>query len=168
MKSYINKFRLDGKVACVLGGVGLIGSEITKALSDAGAKTLILDVNEKEGIKLVKEINNDQNDAEFMYFNVTDLEKITEDLNQINEKFNQIDIFINCSYPRTEDWEKCTFKQITLDSFRKNVDLHMNSYVWSAREAAELMSKQDNGGSIVLLGSTYRVLEGRKARNQVN
>ena len=34
----------------------------------------------------------------------------------------------------------------------------MNSYVWSAREVAEIMSKQANGGSIVLLSSIYGIL----------
>ena len=158
MKSYLEKFRLDDKVACVVGGLGLIGTEITKAISDAGATTLILDVDEEKGNKLAEKITNNGNHAEFIYFDVSDLEKISENFNKIYKKHSSIDIFINCSYPRTEDWEKSSFKQITLDLFRKNVDLHMNSYVWLARDTAELMSKQDNGGSIVLLGSIYGVL----------
>lgn len=158
MKSYLEKFKLDDKIACVIGGVGLIGSEITRAISDAGATTLILDVDEEKGNKLAQRIIRSGNHAVFVYFDTTDLEEISEKLNHIYRDYNKIDVFINCSYPRTEDWGESTFKQISLESFRKNVDLHMNSYAWSAREAAELMSKQNNGGSIILLGSIYGVL----------
>ncbi len=158
MDTYLEKFRLDNKVALVIGGLGLIGTEITKAISESGATTLILDVDEKKGTKLAEKIINDGNHAEFVYFDATDLERISEKLNHVYKENNQIDIFINCSYPRTDDWGKNTFQQITIDSFRRNVDIHMNSYAWSAREAAELMSKQNNGGSIVLLGSIYGIL----------
>jgi len=158
MKSYLEKFRLDDKVACVIGGVGLIGSEITRALSDAGATALILDVDEEKGTKLAEKITNDGNHAEFIYFDVTDLERISENLNMVYKDNASIDVFVNRSYPRTKDWGHSTFKEISLESFRENIDLHLNSYVWSAREVAEIMSKQANGGSIVLLSSIYGVL----------
>lgn len=158
MKSYLEKFRLDNKIAYVIGGVGLIGSEIVRALSDAGAMTLILDIDEEKGNKLAEKIRAERNCVEFVYFDTTDLDKMSENMNKIYNTYNQMDVFINCSYPKTEDWRKSTFKKIGLQSFRKNVDLHMNSYVWSAKEAAELMSKQRNGGSLILLGSIYGVL----------
>ena len=158
MKSYLEKFRLDNKVALVIGGLGLIGTEITKAISESGATTLILDVDEKKGTKLAEKIINDGNHAEFVYFDVTDLERISDNLNKIYKDYRSIDIFINCSYPKSEDWGNSSFKEINLESFRENIDLHMNSYIWSAKVAAELMSKQNNGGSIVLLGSIYGVL----------
>ena len=80
MKSYLEKFRLDDKVACVVGGLGLIGTEITKAISDAGATTLILDVDEEKGNKLAEKITNDGHCAEFVQFDATDLEKISGNL----------------------------------------------------------------------------------------
>jgi len=42
--NYLNKFSLKGKLAIVIGGYGLIGFEISKALSDAGAKVIIIDL----------------------------------------------------------------------------------------------------------------------------
>ena len=47
---------------------------------------------------------------------------------------------------------------MTLKSFRENVDIHMNSYAWLARLAAESMIKNENGGSIIQLGSIYGIL----------
>ncbi|MEK6880958.1 MAG: hypothetical protein AABY22_15165, partial [Nanoarchaeota archaeon] len=45
--SYVDKFKLENKTALVCGGLGLIGKEISIALSDAGAKVLILDIDKK-------------------------------------------------------------------------------------------------------------------------
>ena len=48
MINYLHKFRLDKKTAYVIGGLGLIGKEISKAYAMAGAKVIILDVKKKE------------------------------------------------------------------------------------------------------------------------
>ena len=46
MKNYLNKFKLNGKIALVIGGAGTIGQEVCKAFATAGAKTIIVDKNE--------------------------------------------------------------------------------------------------------------------------
>ncbi len=51
------------------------------------------------------------------------------------------DVFINCSYPRTEDWASNSFADISLESMRKNIDIHLNSYIWIAKLAADCMKK---------------------------
>ena len=45
--SHRTLFDLRNKVAIVVGGAGLIGSEIVKGLSDFGAKVYIADTNKK-------------------------------------------------------------------------------------------------------------------------
>ncbi len=45
-----------------------------------------------------------------------------------------------------------------MDSWRKNVDLHMNSYCLLSRDVAELMKKDRIKGSIINLGSIYGVV----------
>ena len=56
MVDYLQKFRLDGKVAFVEGGLGLIGREVSTALSSAGAKSLVLDVKDSEGQVFAREL----------------------------------------------------------------------------------------------------------------
>ncbi len=51
MIEYLEKFRLDGKIAFVVGGAGLIGREVSIALASSGAKTIILEKEEKIDIK---------------------------------------------------------------------------------------------------------------------
>ena len=49
MPNYLNKFSLKNKTAFVVGGLGLIGAEISRALISAGAKVVMLDINEDKG-----------------------------------------------------------------------------------------------------------------------
>ena len=44
MADYLKKFRLDDKTAFVVGGLGLIGSEVPRAFASVGGKTIILDL----------------------------------------------------------------------------------------------------------------------------
>ena len=75
-------------------------------------------------------------------------------LRQIKE-FGVPDVFINCSYPRTKDWSSNSFKDITMNSFRENIDIHMNSYAWLAKLTAECMLKYKKKGCVIQLGSVY-------------
>lgn len=158
MTNYIDNFKVTNKIAFVVGGLGLIGEEVTKAISSAGAKTVILDINKKKGIELEKYFNQKGYQAIYEKFDCSDLENIETNFSALLEKYGSIDIFVNCSYPRTEYWGNSSFKNITLESFRKNVDIHMNSYAWLARLAAEAMVEAGNGGSIIQLGSTYGIV----------
>ena len=158
MTNYLQKFSLDNKTAHVVGGLGLIGREVSIAYAMAGAKTIVLDLNSEKGRLLEKEMNEQGYDLSFRPFDCADMKKIDNNFSEIlNEKYYP-DIFINCSYPRTEDWGDGSFKDITLESFRKNVDIQMNSYAWLARLAAEAMAKKGNGGSIIQLGSIYGIV----------
>ena len=49
---YKSIFSLRNKTAFILGGQGLLGKEITKAVSAYDARTIVLDVNEDENCDL--------------------------------------------------------------------------------------------------------------------
>ncbi len=155
MIDYLQKFRLNGKTAFVVGGLGLIGREVSIAFANAGAKTIVLDVESEKGQLLEKEINKKGYNVNFKSFDCTDMKQLDNNFSAMLNENGCPDIFINCSYPRTKDWGKNSFRDITLESYRENVDIHMNSYTWLARLAAEAMTKNGNGGSIIQLGSIY-------------
>ena len=98
--------------------------------------------------------NNPENDCPF---DCAEVDKLENKFSKLLDKYGCPDIYINCSYPRTTDWGKSSFKDIKLESFQKNVDIHMNSYAWLARLVAEAMVQAGNGGSIIQLGSIYGV-----------
>ena len=157
MIDYMNKFRLDGKTVYVVGGVGLIGKEVSIACGQAGAKTIVLDMRENEARAFEKEMNQEGCDLVFKSFDCADTDNLSKNFTDILKEHASPDVFVNCSYPRTEDWGSSSFKHITLESFRENVDIHMNSYAWLARLAAESMIDNE-AGSIIQIGSSYGVV----------
>ena len=158
MVDYLQKFRLDKKTVYVVGGLGLIGREVSIAVASAGAKTIMLDVNDSDGQLFEDELKKEGYPVSYVNFDCSDMKQIEKNFMSLLNDYGCPDVFVNCSYPRTEDWGKSSFKDIDLESFRENVDIHMNSYAWLARLTAEEMAKQGNGGSIIQLGSIYGIV----------
>ena len=76
MIDYTNKFKVTNKVACIVGGLGLIGKEIVKALSSAGAQTIILDITKEKGIDFENYIKEQGYKASYEKFDCSDLENM--------------------------------------------------------------------------------------------
>ena len=66
--NYLKQYNLKNKKAFVIGGSGLIGIQISDALSQAGAKTYILDIKKPDKNK----IKNKKN-IMYKYFNCSHL-----------------------------------------------------------------------------------------------
>ncbi len=148
--NYSEVFSLKGSVVYIIGGKGLIGKEITKAISSNNANTIVLDIENDNSNGLDNIVN--------LNFDCSKLEDIENNFKSIIEDFGCPDIYINCSYPRTEDWSKNTFSDISLQSFRQNIEMHLNSYAWLAKLVADAMVKNKIEGSIIQLGSIYGIL----------
>ena len=150
MRNINNFLNLKKKLAFVIGGNGLIGKKISLSLALHGAKVVIIDKNIKNLKKLNSKIIYEQLD-------VTQ-EDAYRKYSKIMKKYKSPDIFINCSYPRTKDWENNSIKKISLKSLKKNIDYHLISYTWLAKETAEKMKKSKKNTSIILLSSIYGIL----------
>lgn len=156
MTNYLKKFSLKGKVAFVTGGAGLIGSEATTALADAGAKVVILDVDENRSKKLQRQLNKAGKVVEYQVFDVTRLDQLDKAITNLHQKYTRIDVWVNTAYPRTDNWAD-PVEDLSLESFQKNIDMHLNSYSWISRKVCLIM-KEQNGGSLINFGSIYGVV----------
>ena len=70
------------------------------------------------------------------------MSKTEKVLNRVKRKYQAPDIFINCSYPKTKDWSHNSFENIKLKSYKKNIDIHLNSFSWIAKIIADQMKKK--------------------------
>ena len=153
MKNYLDNFNLSEKTVFIVGSNGLIGGEIVKSCLDAGAKIICFDIK-KNNIHY-----KDNKKIFFEKLNVENLDKIDIFFTKIIRKYGPPNCFINASYPKTKDWSKNSYKKITIKSFKKNILIHMNSYIWIAKIIADLMVKNKiKNGSIVQLSSIYGIL----------
>lgn len=154
--NYLDKFRLNGKLIFITGGLGLIGMEVTKALSEAGGKVIILDIDEKKSNEIIANLKKESKDVEFEKFDVTKLDKIDSVIDTLRSKYGCIDVWINAAYPRTSDWGN-KVEDLSLKSWQKNVDMHLNSYSWISRKVCLIMKEQGEG-SLINFGSIYGVV----------
>ena len=81
---------------------------------------------------------------------------------------------INASYPRTKNWKKNTFEQLTINDYEANIKIHLNSYIWISKLIANNMVKKKIKGSIINLSSMYglvgqdlSIYKGTKMRENV-
>lgn len=156
MINYLSRFNLKGKIAVVAGGTGLIGREISIAFSQAGAYTIIADINDSIGKQLELELKQKGFQAEYFNLDISKTNKIKDNIKLLFKKYNKIDIWVNVAYPRTKDFGNNIHK-VSLKSWQKNVDIHMNSYCLITRDIAELMKKKKIKGNIINFGSIYGV-----------
>lgn len=150
------RFSLAGRIAVVTGGAGLIGKAVCRAIAEAGASVFIADTNKEHGESIGSDIKANGFDADFIKLDITSQSSIKKTITKIIQKRGQIDIWINNAYPRTSDWGN-EFKDIRIDSLRKNVDMHMNGYFMCCQNVLEEM-KKNKSGVLINIGSHYGVL----------
>ena len=148
MKIFKNPFSLLNKTIFILGGNGLIGAEASLLLANYGAKIIIIDKKKNKLTKNHKNIN-------YINYNITNVSKLKIFFKKTFRKYGVPNIFINCSYPKTDDWDSNNFKDIQYNSYSKNIEIHLNSYVWSSKIICDAMKKQKIHGSVILLNSVY-------------
>lgn len=147
MISFKDLFNLKGYEIYVLGGSGLIGSQIIKALEEFGASITAFDIDTKS--------KKNNLTTKYVKFNCANEKDIKNFFLKYIKKNKCPDVFINASYPTTKDWKKNTFKEINFNSYKKNIEYHLNSYVWIAKTIADQMKKNNIQGSIIQLSSMY-------------
>jgi 3-oxoacyl-[acyl-carrier protein] reductase len=89
------KIDLKGKVAVVTGGSSGIGLSISKVLLNAGARVIIIDIDDKRFETVKDEIKKISGDFDFYISNVKNSEKISDTVNAVISKESKIDILVN-------------------------------------------------------------------------
>lgn len=149
MIKFKNIFDLKNKKVFIFGGAGLIGSSLSEALNNFGSELIVFD--SKKNHKLDTKIK-------YVNFDISDLDNLNKNLQSIINKFGCPDVFINCTYPKTNKWLQSSRKNIKLKTLRDNVDIHLNSYSWTAYFFCEQMRKNKIKGSIIQFSSIYGIL----------
>ena len=134
--------RLNGKVIIITGGNGLIG------------KSLINEVRSQNAICINADLHNKTTeDLSNIICDVTNFKSIENTISLVIEKYGKIDGLVNNAYPRTEDWGD-KFEKISIDSWRSNIDMQLNSVFVFCQKVLPHMAAKKNG-SIVNIGSIY-------------
>lgn len=136
---------LSNKIILVTGGSGLLGRAIIKNIAERNGIAINLDINCK----------NDLHNREY-YLDITSTDSIKQALDAVLNQYGRIDGLVNNAYPRTKDWG-VSFDSETIESWKENVDLQLNSHVNMIKKVGKVMSSQ-KGGNIVNITSIYGVV----------
>lgn len=148
-----DRFDLGGKTALVAGGAGLLGAAVSRGLADHGATVVVADVDGSHGEAVAADAGAD---ARFVECDVTDGAAVEALVETVVADHGSLDVAVNTAYPRNENYGR-PFEEVTLDDWRENVRLNVDSYFEVARRAALAMAEQPSGGSVVNFGSIYGV-----------
>lgn len=109
MSEFIRNDALNGKLALVSGGATLIGMAVARALIDAGARVVLLDIDAGAGERAAELLGEG---GAFVALDITDDAALARATADIRERFGAVDLLINlaCTYlddgfasPR-QDW----------------------------------------------------------------
>lgn len=160
MQNKITK-RLFNKKSYILGGLGLIGSSISKKFFENGSSIVILDKDKNNFNNFLTKNQIKSRDIVFSKFDCTNLKNIEKNLYKIIIKNGCPDIFINASYPFSKNWSKNNFNQIKLSYYNDEISNQLNSSIWISHILAKKMSEKKIKGSIIQISSIY----GKKAQD---
>ena len=89
-------FRLDGKVAVVVGGTGGIGEIMAGGLAGQGAKVAVAGRNAQKLETIVKKIESEmKSEAAAFQVDITNRESVAKLVGQVVSKFGTVDILVN-------------------------------------------------------------------------
>lgn len=157
---YLDKFRLDGKVAFVTGGGRGIGLASAEALLEAGAKVVISDRDSTvlEGGRAELVAKGYEVDA--VMLDVTVAADVGAAAREVVEKHGKVDVLIanaGISWPDTGG------EEMSDEVWLKVVDVNLNGSYWCCREFGRHMLTSGKG-AIVTLGSMSGLISNKPQR----
>lgn len=90
-----DSFNLQGKVAVVTGGTGVLGSELSRGLAKVGAKVVILGRNQERRDAVVADIRKAGGEGTGILCDVLDRANLLQARQEILDQYGTIDILIN-------------------------------------------------------------------------
>lgn len=162
MKNSIEKlFDLTGKVAIVTGGAMGIGKGIAKRLSEAGAKTVIVDIVEvHEAETTMTELRNIGGDTLYIRADLTDIKNLDNIIHRTMETFGDLHILVN----NAGVFSYCPVMEITEALWDQTINLNLKAVAFLSKLAVNKMIELKHGGKIINISS----IDGIKPTGQLS
>ncbi len=150
MRNGASIFRVDGKVAVVVGAASGIGRATAVALGQSGATVVCADVNLSAARETGEQIVQNGGTASAVDLDLTDAQSIALKIEHIHTAHSRIDILVTTPAINVRK-RLLTYTDAELD---RVVDLNLKGSFRVTQAAARVMS---DGGSIVLMSSIRSV-----------
>ena len=125
------------KIILIAGGNGLVGKKIISQIIKLGCKKIInFDLESSKASKSKKII--------YKKLDITKTDIFNDSINELVKN--------------KKTWPDNNFKSIKLNNYKENIDLHLNSYIWTTKLILEKMRHYKKKGSVLLFSSIYGII----------
>jgi NAD(P)-dependent dehydrogenase (short-subunit alcohol dehydrogenase family) len=150
----LDLFRLDGRVAIITGGGGLLGVKHGEAVAEAGGIPVLWDIREEAAVKAAEGIAQATGGAALgMAVDITDEASVRAGLARVLAEFGRADILINnaANDPKVSGdadpgWSR--LERFGLEMWNKDIAVGLTGAFLCARVIGEHLAK--NGGGVIL------------------
>jgi len=146
---YLDKLRLDGRIAVVTGGGQGIGAACVQALGEAGAKVVVAELIPERASACAELLGRQGLDVEAMELDVTQSDQVDELVAKVKRDHGRIDILVNNAGVAKSDVRA---EDTSDDHWRFHMKVNVDGLFWCCRSFGREMLDQGNG-SIVNIGS---------------
>jgi 3-oxoacyl-[acyl-carrier protein] reductase len=146
--------RLENKIAIITGGADGIGKATAIRFAAEGAASVIWDLNEEKGSKLVEEIKATGGKAEFMKVNTADYEQVEKAAAIVAGQYAGIDILIN-NAGITRD---ASLKKMSVEHWQQVIDVNLSGVFYCTKAVSPYML--DKGYGRIITTSSVVALYG--------
>lgn len=166
MGIYKDRNSLDGRVSVVTGGAGILGSETSSALADAGSKVAVVDLDESAAQAHAMVLSQKYGiQALGIRCDVTDEASIGDMINQVESELGPIDILHNNAATKGSDLTKvfAPLDEFSMETWAEIMHVNVDGLFAVARAVGVGMAAR-NRGSIVQTASIYGAFMGPDQR----
>ena len=142
-------FRLDDKVAVVIGGTGELCGAMAVTLAHAGAKVVIAGRNQAKAEARLAQIREKGGEGIFVSTEATKKESLESLLAKTIDAFGRIDILVNGAGVNSAT----PFLEISEEEIERILDVNYKSVFLACQVFAKKLLEQGSGGSIINVGS---------------
>ena len=154
---YLDKFKLDGKLAIVTGGSRGIGASVTQGLVEAGATVLITattSASAEEAAAAIDAASGNTGRVRGVACDVASQEEVRGLFTTAGTQFGPVDILFNNAGISNAD---AFLVDLTEDQIRRLIDVNLLGTIFCAQEAARVMAPRQSGSIINMASMTAHI-----------
>lgn len=143
-----NLFGLEGQVAVLTGGGGILCGTLSKALARLGARVAVVDMNPHAAQAVVEAITAEGGEAIAVQANVLETADLQAALQQILDRFGRVDILVNGAGGNKKEATTSadlSFFDLPKDAFQWVFNLNFLGTLLSTQVFGQQMVRQDAG-----------------------
>ena len=180
LSSVRSRFNLDGRIAVITGGAGLLGQKHGEAILECGGMPVLLDLDEEKAQSIAESLSN-KYDSKCLSLcvDITQVEQIETSCVKLMDQFGRIDILINnaANNPKIEakrDIQLSRLEQFSIDEWNADIAVGLTGAFLCSRVFGSVMADAGKGAilnvssDLGLIGPDQRLYEikGLSANNQ--